>query len=272
MDVLLNVEPVTSQYNLSGLRHMYDPMESHIQSLKSLGVASESYGSLLSPVLLNKLPSELRLIASREVSDEEWSLDAILKVIEEEIRVRERTTVNPTRQQQQQQHRRGSDRGPHTAAALVSGAGSGPSCCYCQQSHSSSNCRVVTRVEARKQILKSSGRCYTCLRKGHIGRDCRSRSKCTRCNGRHHISICEKDSQRESMQSSPISVPAAPTPQPDPPRTTPTFQSRGTGLNPDATVYTATPTASLYVDADKTVLLQTAQADIYNHCKRFSHY
>ena len=264
MDVLLNVEPVTSQYNLSGLRHMYDLMESHIRSLKSLGVASESYGSLLSPVLLNKLPSELRLIVSREVSDEEWSLDAILKVIEEEIRARERTTVNPTRQQQQQQHRRGSDRGPHTAAALVSGAVSGPSCCYCQQSHSSSNCRVVTRVEARKQILKSSGRCYTCLRKGHIGRDCRSRSKCTRCNGRHHISICERDSQRESMQSSPISVPAAPTPQPDPPRTTPTFQSRGTGLNPDATVYTATPTASLYVDADKTVLLQTAQADIYD--------
>ena len=64
MDVLLNVEPVTSQYNLSGLRHMYDLMESHIRSLKSLGVASESYGSLLSPVLLNKLPSELRLIVS----------------------------------------------------------------------------------------------------------------------------------------------------------------------------------------------------------------
>ena len=124
--------------------------------------------------------------------DEEWSLYVILKVIKEEIGVRKRRVMNSAKQQLQQQ-RRGSDRGPHTVAALVSGPVSGPSCCYCQQGHSSSNCRVVTQVEVQKQILRSSGRCYTCLRKGHIGRDCRSKGRCARCNGRHHISICKKD-------------------------------------------------------------------------------
>ena len=66
MDILLNVEAVTSQHNLKGLRHIYDLIESHVQSLKSLGVSPDSYGTLLLSVLLNKLPLEIQLIASRK--------------------------------------------------------------------------------------------------------------------------------------------------------------------------------------------------------------
>ena len=264
MDVLLNAEPVTSQHNLSGLRHLYDLIESHVRSLKSLGVTSESYGSLLSSVLLNKLPTELRLIVTRKVSEEEWSLDAILRVIEEEIGARERTTTTSTRPQQQQQ-RRSSDRSPHTAAALVTGTTPGLSCCYCHQGHSATNCRVVTQVEARRKILRNTSRCFSCLRKGHIGRDCRSRSKCGRCNGRHHISICERAGQRELTQPPPTSVPTTPPPQHDQSRSNQMSQLRGTGPNLDSAATNVTPTtASLYVDADKTVLLQTAQASIFN--------
>ena len=68
MEVLLNVEPVLSPHNLKRLRRLYDQLESHIRILKSLGVTPESYGSLLSSVLLNKLPSELRLIISAKRS------------------------------------------------------------------------------------------------------------------------------------------------------------------------------------------------------------
>ena len=59
MDILLSLEPVTSQHNLRGLRHLYDLVESQVRGLKSLGVESSSYGSLLLSVLLQKLPSEL---------------------------------------------------------------------------------------------------------------------------------------------------------------------------------------------------------------------
>ena len=83
MDILLNVEAVTSQHNLKGLRHIYDLVESHVRSLKSLGVSPTSYGTLLLSVLLNKLPLEIRLIASRKVDEDRWSLDALLKVVEE---------------------------------------------------------------------------------------------------------------------------------------------------------------------------------------------
>ena len=79
MDILLNASPVASPNELKGLRHLYDQIESHVRGLKSLGVASESYGSLLSSVLLNKLPRELRLIISRKTTDDTWNLDHLMK-------------------------------------------------------------------------------------------------------------------------------------------------------------------------------------------------
>ena len=39
-------------------------------------------------------------------------------------------------------------------------------CFYRGQSHYSINCNVVTDIEARKQSLRKSGRCSTCLHKG----------------------------------------------------------------------------------------------------------
>ena len=56
MDALLNLEAPTSQYNLKGIRHLHDMVESQVKGLKSLGVSAESYGSLLTSVLMNKLP------------------------------------------------------------------------------------------------------------------------------------------------------------------------------------------------------------------------
>ena len=55
MDTLMGLDPVTSS-NTKALHHLYDTMESNVRSLNSLGVAADSYGSLLSPVVVNKLP------------------------------------------------------------------------------------------------------------------------------------------------------------------------------------------------------------------------
>ena len=69
---------------------MYDKVESNIRGLKSLGVTSQSYGALLTPMLQNKLPSELRLIINRELT-ENWDLDKFMKISAEELEVRERS-------------------------------------------------------------------------------------------------------------------------------------------------------------------------------------
>lgn len=54
-----------------------------------------------------------------------------------------------------------------------------PACCYCSGNHAPEECTVVPEVADRR----SSGRCFVCSRKGHMGRDCRSRLKCCLCKG-----------------------------------------------------------------------------------------
>ena len=192
MDILLSLEPVTSQHNLCGLRHLYNSVESQVRGLKSLGVEPSLYGSLLSSVLLQKLPSELRLIVSREVSESDWNLNELLKQLKREIKAREQGAMSTS----QATKRQGRDVPPASTAAALLSPSNTPHCCYCQQSHFSGECRVVTNPDERKQILKGSGRCFICLRRYHVSKDYHSSNRCRRCGGRHHTSICSKGSLR----------------------------------------------------------------------------
>lgn len=88
MDILVNISPVINE-DTRKLRELYDTLESRVRSLKSLGLPSGSYGSLLSSIIMNKLPQELRLIVSREIKDQEWQLDTIMRVLEKELEARE---------------------------------------------------------------------------------------------------------------------------------------------------------------------------------------
>ena len=88
---------------MTGLRHLYDEVESHVRSLRSLGVTPDSYGALPSPVVLSKLPPELRLIVSRKVSDSTLNVDSLLETMEGELLARERalpSAQSPSRRNQ----------------------------------------------------------------------------------------------------------------------------------------------------------------------------
>ena len=164
MDIFLNLNTVSLQHNLKGLRHLFDLVESHVRGLKSLGVPPESYGSLMSYVLMNKLPSEFSLIISRDVKGDEWDINTLMQVMEHEIDPRERAAMSPSLLLKR------SDKDQLIAMALLTGE-SGLTCSYCNQSRSSSTCIMVTNVETRKQILKKTGRCFVWLRRHHINND-----------------------------------------------------------------------------------------------------
>ena len=51
---------------VSSLRNFYDKMETYIRSLEAMGQCQESYGSLLVPVVLEKIPGEIRRQLARE--------------------------------------------------------------------------------------------------------------------------------------------------------------------------------------------------------------
>ena len=194
MDTLLSLEPVNTTHNVPALRRLYDQVEANKRGLKSLGVESDTYGTLLLPMLTKKLPAELRLVISRKVDEKDWTLDNVMTALEEEVKERERAN-EPTRDPPR---RPGKE--PPTSSSLVTGDNaSSPFCYYCNQKHAPQLCRNVVEPETRKTVLRKSGRCFVCLRRGHISRECRSRSRCSSCGGRHHVSIC--GSQMQNTQA-----------------------------------------------------------------------
>ena len=95
MESLLNAEAVSSDHHQRDLRHLYDTIESHIQSLKSLGVEATAYGAMLSSVLLTKIPPDLRLLVSRKVpSSKEMKIEDLLRLFEEELVAGKNEDVN----------------------------------------------------------------------------------------------------------------------------------------------------------------------------------
>jgi len=76
----------------TSLQSFNDSIEKHISSLSTLGKQEESYGDLLVPVILNKLPPKTRKNMVREHNHNEWTLKDLREAIRNEVRVFEAET------------------------------------------------------------------------------------------------------------------------------------------------------------------------------------
>ena len=248
MEILLNLDTVTSHLNMRSLRKLHDTVESNVRSLKSLGVPRETYGGLLSSILMIKLPQEFRLVITREMGNDDWQLDQLLAIFKRELEARERAGAPPVNGNQSLPPKppNKNKRDPGTTFSLFNGNANGPTCTYCKGKHPSKDCKTVIDVLARKDLLKKYGRCFVCLRKDHISRNCPSKSKCHKCNGKHHESICQSN-----LTAVPPTYPAPTVPTPVP-------ELQGLTVQP------GTNSVVCYSNSSTPVLLQTAQAIVYN--------
>lgn len=258
MDSLLQL---ASSQNVRQLRRLFDNVSSNVRSLKSLGIDSASYSDLLCSVFINKLPPDLQLIVSCKVTEADWKLDNLLATVEEEsqqekglvwVKIVPRydkasTSCNTLLLHWSQEVLR----------VLYSVA------CYCNQSHAPSSCATITDLEARMQCLHNNGRCFSCLRKGHLSWNCRSTNKCRTCHGRHHTSICSRLSSNHNddrtSQSSNMSSGAT--------HITLSGSENSSLLNPDTPSFTtiAPTSATLHVDSGKAILLLQKSTTHYSH-------
>ena len=110
-------------------------------------------------------------------------------------------------------------------------------------------CNNVTDVEARKLVLRNTGRCYLCLSKYHMSRDCWSGNRCPHCQGRHHVSICSRGMLKKTMSKL---------------DTTHTSMTMTTCPDTRTPPSNRDPTHSMYTNANTSILLQTAWAIVYN--------
>ena len=136
--------------------------------------------------------------------------------------------------------KRPSEKPPSTAFALVTGIPGQVSCVYCNQSHVAESCPTVKSVGDRRQILRTTGRCFVCLKRRHVSRDCHSSTRCSKCNGRHHTSLCFNGRAPAGNATSTVQ----------------STQQRHTQQPGDST--------TLYVNTHATILLQTAKVVVKN--------
>ena len=192
MDDMLKIIPCNTD-KVSHLRSVYDKIHINIRGLESLGVTPEQYGSFLIPVIMSKLPSDVRLQVARVTAKEVWEIQEILTVIKAEVEAREISDTIKINE------RKGTDGyvsrrfNPPSAAALTAQAcqGGGIKCVFCKEGHYSTSCTKVQDVQLRKELLRRERRCFSCLSMGHKVSQCTSSRRCRNCNRRHHQSICD---------------------------------------------------------------------------------
>ncbi|XP_044172645.1 uncharacterized protein LOC114972132 [Acropora millepora] len=241
----------------SQLRFLYDKISVNIRGLEALGVKSEQYGSLLIPIIMAKLPDEIRIQVARNTSQDVWEIDSLLDLIQSEIDAREMS--EKLKAATEQVKRPSSSKTSLPTAGTFFGATSNtqstvPKCVYCTERHFSASCRKVTDINARKDILRRDKRCFMCLRKGHLVDQCDK--SCRNCKRRHHQSICQANSPDESLNYHP------PPPEEKSSQSKPETQvpNNTTRVN---TANTETPTTHFTTATSKgkgSVLLQTATA------------
>ncbi|XP_046861889.1 uncharacterized protein LOC124455243 [Xenia sp. Carnegie-2017] len=88
MDQILQIS-ACSENRTGQLRYVFDQISVQVRGLDSLGVSANQYGSLLIPIIMSKLPSEIRLQVARKATGDVWQIEELLKTIKFEVEARE---------------------------------------------------------------------------------------------------------------------------------------------------------------------------------------
>ncbi|KAJ8030134.1 Fatty acid synthase [Holothuria leucospilota] len=171
---------------------MQDELLAHVRSLESLGISGEKYGFFLTPVILSRLPQDIRMEWAREGEGKESDLDFLLQFLKRELQRRERSDVfrgvsSASRDSPSSETRYKS---PPTVSALQA-ASKESHCGFCGKGHSSGKCWDVLRlsVNERHQAISRAKLCFRCLSSDHFAKKCRA--LCSYCRGKHHEMCCK---------------------------------------------------------------------------------
>ena len=268
IESLMVLPKIVSNEDLRGLRALYDRIEAATRSLKSVGVPSSNYSAILSPIIMSKFPQELRLLISRKLEDE-WSVTKLLESLGEELTLREKCALASIASRQTSREPRGNIkvnnftgiRGqPSTTSTLIAetasyqGNGHIPNCLFCGNKHFSASCTAITDPNMRKKIIREKKRCFICLRGGHMSRNCTASTKCYKCQGRHHSSICGSRAEVSNLTGNQVPFQR-------------TYSQRPLQLSTTQSVPQNIPVSTnLYIsqlNTNEATLLQTARAQVH---------
>ena len=174
---LLSLENIYSINNLKGLRSLCDQVERQVRCLNALGHDPKSYGLMLVPIFMIKLPEELKILISRKLGKEVWDIQIILDAFKQEIEAREKVQFSIPDNNTNTSNYKMSGTSLHINSKIMPRQNS-RECPFCHQvGHKAQNCTVVSKPSARISILQQQKRCYLCLQVGHSSRNCTAKWK-----------------------------------------------------------------------------------------------
>ena len=190
----------------NGLWSLYDSLQSHVRCLESLGVSGDTYGVILTPLILSRLPQEIRMEWAREGEGRESDLAFLLDFLFREIKRRERSETFDKSHEMKNQRLNDQTKKPAPSVATFHANSCNQNktqCGFCRKTnHASEQCYSIKGLngEELRGKVRDSRLCYICLGK-HFARDCYSKIKCKGCGGRHISILCTKGNPSVSASS-----------------------------------------------------------------------
>ena len=178
----------------------HDKLMAHVRSLEALGITSDQFGVILTPIIVSRLSQGIREEWSRESEGHEADLSHLMDFLEKEMRRRDRcktlggleeTSEKPANDGWKGGHRL---KPPGTATVLHSGSdNNSKKCGFCKKGHASEKCYKYLKLNVRDRfdLVKENNLCFKCMSNNHFSRSCNK--QCEGCVGRHHATLCEKE-------------------------------------------------------------------------------
>ena len=129
MQKFVQIPKIQNSNDIKRLRFLCDSVETSVRNLKSLQVETSSYGSLLVPLLNEKLPNDLRVVIARNFENNIWTLDEMLNLLKTEIQAKELSLSVITSNDDKSANRYQVSENLYTAAALIAHNNFKRKCC-----------------------------------------------------------------------------------------------------------------------------------------------
>lgn len=200
--------------DIIGLKLFYDKLETYIRGLKALGKEEHTYGDLLVPLILDRIPRKLRHTITRDHGAKEWQLKELREALKKEIdtSIQGDTILDDLRGNDEMDSTEGKP-----TATMLNNTNTGNendskrSCVFCSKdNHTSARCLKVSDPKMRFEIVKNAGLCFRCFGNHRFNR-CKSKTACARCKNRNHHTalhdparVSKPKAQEQSDNSDPV--------------------------------------------------------------------
>ena len=200
----IRIPDLTSKL-VSSLWALQDKLLMNIRALEQYGIGGDQYGVILTPLVLSRLPQDLRMEWAKD-EGKESDLQHLLSFLKKEIERRERSqtfslTTDQSLRRPKTSNTTGAPRGGSATALTVHET---VSCHFCSQGHPTEKCYKFRRLnlDERHEKIKSLGLCFRCLNKNCYSKICKKFCSVQGCeNGRHHFLLCRKKFDNRNEQN-----------------------------------------------------------------------